>query len=229
MKNPRPPAHVSVAPTDLHRLPEQTALFRILFTRSPYAVPFGALRHWGPSEIGGRWDPHEGRPDPATPGGPRGDLSQDRGVLYVATSLRTCLAEVFQNDDTHLSADSPRVIDLLGSAPALHAWRTTRPLDLLDLTGDWALRHGASASLTSADHLICQAWARRIAEAVPDLDGLWVTSTMTGEPMPVLFHGALEPTSFPGRPGLSRHLADPVLADRIRAAADAIGYALNTP
>lgn len=225
MKNP-PPAALSIADGDLIVLPADTLLTRISFTQDPHATEFGRLRTWGPVEHG-RWDPHRGLT--GSDGTIAAARDPERGVLYAALDVDTALAEVFQDEDDHLTAETPRIIDLQAGGPTLIRWRTTRPLELLDLTGSWALRHGASASLGGEPRQTCQEWARAIANAVSSscpIDGLWVRSTMTGRPMPVLYGGSV--SSFPQYPVLSRLLADGAILDRIVAAAQRIGYDVTT-
>ncbi|QHF24474.1 RES domain-containing protein [Rathayibacter sp. VKM Ac-2804] len=70
-----------------------------------------------------RFDPH-----PPPPG--------DRptvGVLYAATDAVTSLGETSQRR---------RVVDRVQNAPRLMGWRPSRPLTLLDPTGQWPVRNG---------------------------------------------------------------------------------------
>ena len=92
-----------------------------------------------------RWDPH-----PEPPGDHPGE-----GVLYTAGDLMTCVAEVF--------ADT-RIIDTRCDTPVLQIWQATRAMRLLDLSGQWALRNGASAALDSAPRSTCRAWARAVSK-----------------------------------------------------------------
>ncbi len=120
--------------------------------------------------------------------------------MYAATDLGTAAAEVFQ---------ATRLVDTVSGVPHATAWQPARPLHLLDLTERWALRNGAAASLGSAPRSTCRAWARVIAATWTDLDGLWVTSTMTGHHSVVLWNAAGD--SFQIAPQFSRPLADPTL------------------
>lgn len=76
-----------------------------------------------------RFDPH--LPPPRV---------QDRGVCYTAFDLPTAIAEVFQET---------RAVNLRRGAPWLTAWLPSRPLRLLDLTGLWPLRNGASHAINT--------------------------------------------------------------------------------
>jgi hypothetical protein len=137
------------------------------------------------------------------------------GVLYAATDIVTALAETFQ---------ATRVIDSVGFGPHLTGWEPTRALRLLDLTGSWALRNGAAHALAAAPRSVCRAWARAIRETWPGLDGLWAPSTMTGEPVVVLFNPAQD--SFPNLPGFTRALAHPAVRAVAARAAERTGYRL---
>lgn len=202
-KNPaQPPAQLDVDEGDILHLDQRMA--RIAFGAGPYPLPWGSLRTWGPHPRC-RWDPH---PLPA-------GEHPCSGVLYTGEDLATCVAEVF--------ADT-RIVDVHSDAPYLLVWQPTRALRLLDMTGTWALRNGASASLDSAPRSTCRAWARAIATARPDLDGLRVRSTMTGRPMTVLFAPARD--AFPELPQASAPLADATIHALLAHMVASIGYAL---
>lgn len=178
-------------------------LWRVHRTNGEHVRPWNALRTYGPL-TSMRWDPHPGS-QPA----PHPD-----GVLYAAVDVATCLAEVYQ---------TTRVIDTRAGAPALTAWRPTRPLRLLDLSGTWLLRNTASAGLLAAPRSTCRRWARAIYTIWPDLDGLQAPSTMTGRLNVVLWTAAAD--SIPATPSFSRPLTQPLVWSIAQAAAAAeIGY-----
>lgn len=165
-------------------------------------LAWNQLRDHGPLATM-RWEPH---PEP------RGDHRE--GVMYTATDLGTAVAEVFQ---------ATRLIDTISGVPHATAWEPTRPLRLLDVTEGWALRNGAAAALGASARSTCRGWARSIATTWPDLDGLWVTSTLTGHHGVVLWTAAAD--SFPGSPQFSRPLGDPTLrAILSRIAAQDLNY-----
>lgn len=118
------------------------------------------------------------------------------GVSYTAHDYVTAFAEVFQKE---------RRIDLSPDR-TLTGWTPHRRLELLDPTvNDWAIRHQASASLASAPRNICRAWAREIWRQLgPKIDGLLVPSTITGNPVIVLFPRSV--SAFPAAPAFSRSL-----------------------
>ncbi|HEY3631734.1 MAG TPA: RES family NAD+ phosphorylase [Jatrophihabitantaceae bacterium] len=202
VKLPLPPAPEALTweDSDLSALAEHSVLWRLHRCAGENVVPWNELRFWGPSHA--RFDPQEPPPGPS-----------ERGVSYAALDVATCLAEVFQDR---------RVVDTSRGAPYLTAWRPTRALHLLDLTGTWPIRNGASHLLNSGPHDLCRGWARAIYTRWPDLDGLWHISAMTGQPEVTLYTAARD--TFPARPLFSRPLDDPGTRGWIAAAAEQINY-----
>lgn len=148
------------------------------------------------------WDPH------------REPLGVDTaGVLYASTDVATALAEVFP---------ATRLIDTRAGVPRLTAWEPVRPLRLLDLSGIWLIRNGASVALIAAPRPTCRRWAAAILATWPHLDGLAVPSTMTNALNVVLWNPAAD--SLPEAPLFSRPLEDPLVWSIARAAATDIGY-----
>src|SRR5260370_37301895 len=94
---------------------------------------------------------------------------QSRGILYVAWHPRTCLAEVFQ---------TKRRIGVTSRSPLLVGFQIVRPISLLDLTGLWPTRDGASTAISSGPRFRAQAWAQRISEAYPALEGVLYGSSV---------------------------------------------------
>ncbi|MGH2779834.1 MAG: RES family NAD+ phosphorylase [Thermoleophilaceae bacterium] len=138
---------------------------------------------------------------------------EQRGVLYGAASMATCVAEVFQGT---------RVIDRVADDRCLTAFRTTRAVRLLDLTGDWPTRAGASQAIASGPRNRAQAWARAIYEAYPALEGLWYPSSMHGgHPAVVLSERAAD--ALPADPELDVPLTHPGSLPDLTRAANALG------
>ncbi len=187
-------------PGDLHRIPRSAALWRVHATAGPHVTPWNRLRHFGPTTS--RFDPQPPPPE-----------WSERGVTYAATDVVTCLAEVFAGS---------RVVDGSRRSPYLTGWQPTRVLTLLDLTGTWPIRNGASHLLTSGPKSVGRAWARAVDTEWRDLDGLWSVSTMTGRPTVTLFTAAAD--AFPRRPAFSRPLSSPALQGALSTAAAEIGY-----
>jgi hypothetical protein len=95
---------------------------------------------------------------------------------------------------------------------------------LLDLTGEWPVRAGASHVINTGRRDVTRAWARTITKAWPDLDGLWHTSSMTGRPCVTIFNPAAD--AIPATPAFSEPLDHPGLRPWVAAASDLIGYGL---
>lgn len=201
MKLPRQPrVPLTCETSDLFTLDIRALLWRVHPTTGTYVLPWNKLRCHGPTPS--RFDP---QPEP-----PRLSV---RGVSYASTDIATALAEVFQ---------ATRAIDTVTAGRHLTGWSPIRPLRLLDLTGDWPLRHGASQVLTSGPKSSCRAWARAIYDAFPDLDGLRSRSSLRDGDVVVLWTPARD--SFPPVPAFSRPLSAPGLRERIWTAAARIGY-----
>lgn len=184
-------------------------LWRIHRTSGPYPTAWSSFRSYGPLPSM-RWDPH---PEPV-------GVHDQYGVLYTAYDLKTATAEVFQQG---------RRIDTLTAAPYATSWTPTRPLRLLDLTGLWPLRQGASHALLSAPEPSCRNWARAICDdasaAGIELDGLEVHSTLTGEPMAVLFAGS--GAALPAAPAYTSPLDGPMIFTALHSIASDIGYSIT--
>lgn len=198
---PPDPGELEFQPEHLRVISVETVLWRVHRTSGGHVVPWNALRHWGPAPTM-RFDPHEPPP-----------RAQDRGVSYAALSVPTALAEVFQQT---------RVINTRRGSPYLTAWSPAREITLLDLTGSWPIRAGASYAINTGRRDHSRAWARAVHTARPDLDGLWQHSSMTGGDAVTLFTHAAD--SFPDRPRLSLPLDHPGLRGHLLAAASQIAY-----
>ncbi|WGW10952.1 RES family NAD+ phosphorylase [Saxibacter everestensis] len=201
VKLPREPrVPLSHEPADLITLGTDTLLWRLHATTGTYTLPWDRLRFYGPTPS--RFDPQLEPPGPS-----------ERGVTYASTEIVTVLAEAFQ---------ATRAIDAVTAGPHLTGWSPARSLTLLDLTGDWPLRHGASQALTSGIKSSCRAWARAIYDAFPEIDGLWSRSSLRDGTVVALWTPAAD--SFPAAPTFSRPLSAPGLRERIWACAKTIGY-----
>jgi hypothetical protein len=144
-----------------------TRLVRIFTVAGLHPQQWNAFRRTGPLPHA-RFDPQ--------PVGPRGRPTDDptNGVLYFGLSVRTSVAEVFQDTS---------IVDRVTRRPFLVVFRPNRTLRLLDLIGLWPTRAGASQEISSGPRERTQEWARAIRVAHPDLDGLWYRSSMdSGNP-----------------------------------------------
>lgn len=205
LPDPPDPAQLRRISPEWKKLGARTALARIYFAGGEFPVAWNELRYWGPAPAA-RFDHHLA----GTDGKP---CRQDRGVLYCATQGMTCLAEVFQRT---------RVIDRSTGEPQLCVFAPRRPLRLLDLTGAFATRMGASLAIHSGPRPRGRAWARALYEAY-DHDGLLYLSSMNaGAGALVLNDRAAE--ALPEALDFNRPLADPTLTDLIDACAARLGY-----
>jgi hypothetical protein len=144
---------------------------------------------------------------------------QSRGIYYAARDAKTCLAEAFQ---------ATRRIDRVFQAPWLVVFETLGDLKLLDLTGDFATRMGASMAIHSGSRGRARAWARDLYEAYPEIQGiLYAASMHGGRPAMALNERVLTAPLFPDHPLFHRALADDVMLDPLRHAAHDLGYALR--
>lgn len=208
-KNPHSPS----APLSL---PSETIfrydgpLWRIHTVTGRHPMNWNELRWNGPLHDQ-RWDPQRGPVAAISPA----------GVSYAAVDYVTCFSEVFQRD-RQISRTSDR---------ALSGWKPNRPLELVNLlggdgTGDWAIKHGASASLPQAPKNICRAWAAAIYEQLgAQIDGLLVPSTVLGDPMVVLFTRSI--SAFPDGPQFSRTLEHVAVTRLALKASERLGWALK--
>ncbi|MGH3518444.1 MAG: RES family NAD+ phosphorylase [Haloechinothrix sp.] len=169
---PLPPSAADLAAElrideDVVAIHPATRLVRIFTARGRHHQQWNTFRYTGPLPHG-RFDPQLPQPD----GSPATD--PNHGVLYFSLSVRTSVAEVFQTTST---------VDRSTRSPHLLVIRPARTLRLLDLTGLWPTRLGASQQISSGPKRITQVWARTIREAHPSLDGLWYRSSMdSGDP-----------------------------------------------
>jgi hypothetical protein len=122
-------------------------------------------------------------------------------VLYAATRPAAALAEFFQ---------TRRTINARHRQPWLVGFRLARDVRLLDLTGLWPTRAGASMALASGPRPRARAWARVIHAAYPDAEGIWYGSSMhANTPCAALFERAQD--ALPPLPGYHRALSDETL------------------
>jgi hypothetical protein len=146
-------------------------LWRIYFRRGYYPNEWNEFRRFGPLRTA-RFDHHT-----------RPQREQKRKILYAATMVPTCIAEVFQET---------RTIDRKGRDPWLVGFRLRADLDLLDLTSEWPTSAGASMAIGSSDaRSRTRHWSRNIYAAYPGIAGLLYASSMySNQPMAALYEKA---------------------------------------
>lgn len=201
-KLPEPPRRLTI-PAALRILPTGTMVWRVYFAAGPHPTAWSDLRWFGPTNS--RFDHHD---PPAR--------VQARGIMYGAAEPITCLAEVFQ---------ATRTIDRNANAPWLVAFTTTRRLQLLDLTGTWPTRAGASMAIHSGPRPKARRWSQTIYDAFPEVEGLWYASSMYANRGSLALYERAR-AAIPGAPLFHRALSDPALGSRLSAAAAMLGYRL---
>lgn len=201
---PPPAAALRAIGPEIHVLPAGAELWRVYFRAGAHPSHWDGFRSFGPT--GARFD-HQ--PPPRRP-------HRTRAILYASDSGPTSLAEIFQQT---------RVIDRFADAPVLTAFRLTRDLQLLDLTGAWPTRAGASMAIHSGSRAIARSWSRAIYSAYPRVQGLRYASSMNAnQPAFALYERARR--SLPSAAALDLPLATPALAAPLAEAAIRFGYAL---
>lgn len=201
--DPLPP----LEPADIVAVEPHSDLWRIARTAGPRVTPWNRLRTVGPV-TGCRFDPH---PEPLADG-------SGEGVLYLALDVPTAVAEAY---------GAARAVDRLTGAPYVIGLRLTRAVRLLDLSGSWPTRAGASQAISSSPRRdVTRAWARAVRRDYAWLDGLWYPSSMHGgRPCVVLFTPAAD--ALPELPEVAEPLAHPDLADSLAAVCADLGYRLQ--
>jgi hypothetical protein len=155
----------------------------------------------------------------------------------VAVAPITALARVHRTAGAHPSRwDELRQVGPVATArfdphpptadgrPAwLVVFNPARALRLLDLTGTWPTRAGASQAISSGPRDRARAWARAIFSAYDDIDGLWYRSAMdAGRPAVCLWEPARD--ALPEHPRAHLPLDAPALALPIARACRTLGY-----
>ena len=203
---PPPPPHELARrlSADVVAVTRATPLFRLYAAAGPHPVGWDTLRAFGPLSTA-RFDHHV--PLPAV---------QERAIVYLGLAIRTCVAEVYQDE---------RTVDRRRRAPWLVGFRLRREVRLLDLSGTWPTRAGASQALNTGRRDRARAWARAAYDAYPDVEGLWYPSSMDGgQPAVALTERAAD--AVPRRPDLHVPLTHPGLEVPLARMARALGYAL---
>jgi hypothetical protein len=211
-KFPNPPGAAALARFEpaIRTIRAGSRVARVYYSRSRHALRWDEFRHFGP--LNSRWDHHL----PAPAGTP---VTQERSIYYAATDAKTCLAEFFQHT---------RRVDRAAQSPWLVVFELAQSLDLIDLTGDFATRMGASMEIHSGSRVRARRWACDLYEAFPTADGILYASSMNGgEPALAVSDRGEKRGMFPAHPLIHRALADDVLLDTLKDAADKLGYALR--
>lgn len=204
-KFPEPPAAAVLAgvPAEVRVLPAGSALWRLYFRGGSHPNLWDAFRAHGP--VRGRFD-HQLPPAHA----------QLRKILYAAEHGPTCLAEVFQ--DT-------RLIDREAREPWLVAFEMAGDVPLLDMTGSWPTRAGASMAIATGPRPRSQRWSRAVYDAYPEVEGIYYLSSMHGSYHALALYERAQ-KKMPLRPLFHRPLLDPALLPVLKQVAFELGYGL---
>ena len=185
-------------------------LARVYFSSGDHPTRWNEFRHYGPTN--GRFDHHLFDENGEA-------QEQECSVLYCATNGVTCAAEVFQQT---------RRIDRVRDAPWLVVFKLQRSVRLLDLTGTYPTRVGASMGINTGSRVRAREWAQRFYEAFDDLQGLYYASSMhANRPAIALNDRGEKAKALPLNPMFNRALADDVLLNTLKHAAGALGYDLR--
>ena len=204
-RRPSPERLESLQP-EVRIIPAGSVVWRVYFRGGLHPTSWKDFRRVGP--VDARFDHHE-ESEPSR---------RDRAVMYAAEHPTTCLAEVFQKT---------RVVNRWHNDPWLVGLETGNPVRLLDLTGSFPTRAGASMGLMTGPRSVSRAWARAFHDSYPDIGGLYYPSSMhANRPAMVFTERAAETGAVPEHPSLHRSLADPAMLSVLRNAARELGYAL---
>ena len=182
-------------------------LARVYFSAGEHPTRWNEFRHFGPTHA--RFDHHLADAQ-------RGASTQDRSILYCARAAATCFAEVFQDS---------RKINRTRRTPWLAVFALTRDVKLLDLTGNYPTRAGASMAINTGHRGRARAWARAFYAAYPALHGIYYASSMNGNQPAITLNDRAQ-GCLPPYPEFNRALADDALLDVLKHSARDLGYGL---
>lgn len=208
-KVPRKPSlkYLQTLDPDIKQIRAGAVLWRVYYRGGPHPTRWSDFRHVGPTDA--RFD-HQLGDEPE---------HQDRAVLYAADDPVTCVGEAFQKH---------RVVNRWHKEPWLVGFEVADTISLLDLTGPFATRAGASMGLMTGPRSTSRTWARGFYEAFPELAGLYYPSSMhANRPAVVLTDRAKTAAVVPAHPSFHRALGDPAILSLLRNAARALGYVSN--
>ncbi|MFA0809350.1 RES family NAD+ phosphorylase [Microbulbifer epialgicus] len=215
-KLPRTPdiKKIEETPPEVVVLEKGSRIFRIYKRGGRGKSSWGGFRYYGPT--GNRFDHHESDEG-------NNSYVQARGILYGAlgeSAIETCLAEVYQEK---------RFVDREGNQPALGIFMLDRDVQLLDLTGQFPTRVGASQAINTGTRSSARNWSKAFYKyyaTVGKIEGLLYSSSMNGnEPCVALYEQAQ--TAIPDDPTFNRLLCDPDLEEILLPIAKKLGYEMG--
>lgn len=181
---------------------------RIYFRGGEFRTEWNELRFFGPTAS--RYDHHKADDN----GNPE---VQNRGIIYCATDISTCVAEVFQD---------ARSVDPRNNSPSLAVFEFRKDLKLLDLTGTFSLKPGASGKLVTGPRPHSRNWSQSFYDAYPTIDGLYYRSSMTNGIAIALYERAFQNSTFDAELLVHGTLNDYHQLDALERVCDEIGYSL---
>lgn len=188
---------------DITTLPVGVLLFRIYFRGGDHPGSWKEFRSFGPL-ASARFDHH---PEPR-------QLHQSHGILYAASRIKTCVAEVFQEK---------RTVNTREREPWLVGLSVSENLSLLNLMGDWPTRAGASMNINSGPRPKSRRWSRTIHAAYPEVEGLLYASSMHANQPAIAFYERAAGMVLPN-PEVHVPLSHPGLAGGLGEMAKELGY-----
>ncbi len=202
---PDPPskAQLQAIRPDITTLSAGTKLWRIYFRSGSHPTTWNQFRRYGP--VNARFDHH------TLP-----KRVQRRAITYLAKDGPTCLAEVYQET---------RTIDRSRNNPWLVRFEIVRNVSLLDLTGLWPTRVGASMVINSGSRAKARKWSRAIYAAYANAEGLLYCSAMHGNRPAIALYDRAK-AAMPVTPTFNRALIDPSLTTVLSNAAVDLNYIL---
>ena len=181
-------------------------LWRVYFRSGQHPSRWNQFRTFGPTDA--RFD-HQLQGQPET----------RRAVMHLAFSPVTCLAEVFQKT---------RTIHRTHRKPALVGFAMTSSLKLLDLTGAFPTRIGASMGLMTGARSVGRNWARGLYAAYPEAQGLAYPSSMHANAVAIMLNDRTDlAQALPRSPGFHKALDDPSMITMLKNAARELGYVIR--
>ena len=186
-----------------YRVEAGDQLWRVYFRDGEHPTRWNQFRTFGPADA--RFDHQlEGQSD------------TDRAVMYLALSPVTCFAEVFQKT---------RTIHRTYRKPVLVGFAMTTSLKLLDLTGAFPTRIGASMGLMTGTRSVGRNWARALYTAYPKAQGLAYPSSMHANAMAIVLNDRTDSAeALPRSPDFHKALNDAGMITLLKNAARELGY-----
>ncbi len=106
------------------------------------------------------------------------------------------------------------------------AYQVAGPLTLLNLSGAFTTRAGASMVINSGPRGRARRWSQAFHQAYPQVHGLYYSSSMHANQACIALYERAQPVATPTQPKFHRALADPTILGPLRQSAQQLGYGL---